>query len=77
MEAVDENPVRSWILLGCHLSERIGVIVVPPGDVMQLDSLEFALQFAHLLAIGVHEGAFVVGLLHDLVYHQLGVTISE
>jgi hypothetical protein len=43
---------------------------------MQLDSLEFALQFAHLLAIGVHEGAFAVGHLHDLVYHQLGVTAS-
>jgi hypothetical protein len=28
------------------------------------------------LAKGVHEGAFAAGLLHDLVYHQLGVTVS-
>jgi hypothetical protein len=39
---------------------------------MQLDSLEFALHFS----IGIHEGAFAVGLLHDLVYHQLGVNVS-
>jgi hypothetical protein len=43
---------------------------------MQINFLEFALQFAHLLAKGVHEGAFAAGLLHDLVYHQLGVTVS-
>jgi hypothetical protein len=29
-----------------------------------------------LLAVCVHEGTFLVRLLHDLVYHQLGVTIG-
>jgi hypothetical protein len=42
----------------------------------QLVSSEFILQFAQLLAVCAHEGAFTVGLLHDLVYHQLGVTIG-
>jgi hypothetical protein len=73
---IDEVPVGSGIPLGRHLGKRIGVVVVLPGDVMQLDSLEFALQFAHLLEIGVHKGAFAVGLLHDLVYHQLGVSVG-
>jgi hypothetical protein len=31
MEVVGEDPVGSWIPLGCHLGERIGIVVVPRG----------------------------------------------
>ena len=37
--------------------KKIGGIVVLSGDVMQLDSLEFVLELAHLLAVCFHEGA--------------------
>jgi hypothetical protein len=43
---------------------------------MQLDSSELVLQLTHLLAVCLHEGAFAVGLLHDLVHHQLRVTVG-
>jgi hypothetical protein len=43
---------------------------------MQLNSSELVLQLTHLLAVGIHEGAFTVGPLQDLVYHHLGVTIG-
>jgi hypothetical protein len=71
VEIVDEDLIRSRIPLGRHLGECISVVVVPSRDVMQLDSLELILQLTHLLVVCVHEGAFVVGLLNDLVYHSL------
>jgi hypothetical protein len=43
VEVVDEDPVRSGIALGRHLGERIGVVVVLPWDMMQLNSLKFVL----------------------------------
>jgi hypothetical protein len=76
VEIIDEDPAGNGIPLGHHLGECIGVIVVPSRDVMQLNSLEPILQFGDLLALCVHEGAFAVRLLHDLVYHQLGVTVG-
>jgi hypothetical protein len=43
VEVIDEVPVGSGIPLGRHLGERIGVVVVLPRDVMQLDSSKFFL----------------------------------
>jgi hypothetical protein len=40
MEVVDEDPIGSGILLGRHLGKCISIVVVPPGNVMQLDSSE-------------------------------------
>jgi hypothetical protein len=76
VEIVDEDLARNGIPLGHHLGECISIVVVPPMDVMQLNSPEPVLQFADLLALCVHEGDFAVRLLHDLVYHKLGVTIG-
>ena len=71
MEIVDEDPARGWIPPSDQFCKKIGDIVVLLGDVMQLDPLEFVLELAHLLAVCCHEGAFVGGLLHDLVNDQL------
>ena len=71
MEVIDEDPARRWIPPGGQFCEKIGGIIVLLGDVMQLNPLEFVLKLAHLLAICCHEGAFVRGLLHDLVNDQL------
>jgi hypothetical protein len=76
VKIIDENPAGNRVALGRHLGERINIVVVLLRDVMQLDSSKFVLQLAHLLAVHVHEGALAVGLLHDLVHHQLGVAIG-
>ena len=70
MEVVDEDPVRRRILSGSQFCKKIGGIILS-GDMMQLDPLEFVLKLVHLLAVCCHEGAFVGGLLHDLVDDQL------
>ena len=67
MEIVDEGPAWGQILSGGQFSHKIGDIIVLMGDVMQLNSLEFVLELAHLLVVCRHEGAFVGGLLHDLI----------
>ena len=71
MEIVVEDPARGWIPPGGQFCEKIGGIIVLSGDVMQLDSLEFVLELAHLLAVCCHEGTFAGGLLHDLLNDQL------
>jgi hypothetical protein len=76
VEVVDEDPTGGGIPLGCHLSECISIIIVLSRDMMQLDSSKLVLQFAHLQAVHVHEGALTVGLLHDLVHYQLRVTVG-
>jgi hypothetical protein len=42
---------------------------------MLLNSSELVLQFMHIHAVRVHEGALAVGLLHDLVHYQLRVAL--
>ena len=71
MEIVDEDPARGWIPPNGQFCEKISCIVVLLGDVMQLDSLEFVLELAHLLAVCRHEGAFAGGHLHDLINDKL------
>ena len=67
MEIIDEDPTQGWIPPSGQFCERIGSIVVLSRDVMQLDSLEFVLELAHLLAVCCREGDFAGGLLHDLI----------
>ena len=74
IEIIDEDPARRQIPPSGQFCEKIGGIVVLLGDVMQLDPLEFVLKLAHLLAVCYQVGAFVGGLLHDLVNDQLQVT---
>ena len=71
MEVNDEDSAQRRIPPRGQFCEKIGGGVVLSGDVMQLDPLEFVLEIVHLLAVCCHEGAFVGGLLHDLVNDQL------
>ena len=71
MEVIDEDPIQRWNPLGSQFCEKIGGIIVLSGDVMQLDPLKFVLKLAHLLTVCCHEGAFVGGLLYDLINDQL------
>ena len=67
MDVVDEDPAWGWIPPGGQFRKEIGGIIIPSWDVMQFDPLEFVLELAHLLVVCCHEGAFVGGLLHDLI----------
>ena len=67
MDVVDEDSARGRISPGGQFCEEIGGVVVPSRDVVQFNPLEFVLELAHLLTICCHEGAFVGGLLHDLI----------
>ena len=71
MKVIDEDPIWRRNPPGSQFCEKIGSIVVLSGDMMQLDPLDFVLELLHLLAVCDHEGAFVGGLLHDLVDDQL------
>ena len=71
MEIVDEDPARRRISPGGQFCKKISGIVVLSGDVMQLDPLEFV-----LLVVCYHEGAFVGGLLHDLIDDKLRVATN-
>ena len=46
MEIIDEDLARRRTSPGGQFCEKIGDIVVLSGDVMQLDPLEFVLEFA-------------------------------
>ena len=48
MEIVDEDPAWGWIPPGDQFCEKIDGIIILSGDVMQLNSLEFVLELAHL-----------------------------
>ena len=56
MEIVDEDPAWGRIPPGGQICKKISGIIVLSGDVMQLDSLEFVLELAHLLAVCYHGG---------------------
>ena len=71
MDVIDEDPAWGWIPPGSQFCKKISGIIVLIGDMMQLNSLEFVLELAHLLAVCCHEGAFAGGLLHDLINDQL------
>ena len=72
MEIVDEDPAWRWIPPGGQFCEKIDGIVVLSRDVMQLDPLEFVLEFAHLLAVCYHEG-----LLQEDSFMTWSTTNSE
>ena len=68
MDVIGEDPAWGWIPSGNQFCKEINSIVVPSRDMMQFDPLEFVLELVHLLAVCCHEGAFVGGLLHDLIH---------
>ena len=76
VEVVDEDPAWGRVSPGGQFCEKIGIIVVLSGDMVQPDPLEFVLKLEHLLAVCCHEGAFVGGFLHDLINDQLRIAAN-
>jgi len=63
--------------LGSELGQNVCYHIVVPGDVVELQTVEFAFELPDLPAIGVHLllGALLVFV--DLLYDDFGVTISQ
>jgi hypothetical protein len=59
-----------------YLSQLVRSLVVPSGDVVELEPVELVLQALNLIAIGFHLRVVAVGVLHDLVNDELRVTTS-
>jgi hypothetical protein len=59
-----------------YLSQLIRSLIVPSGDVVELESVELVFQAPNLVAVGLHLPVAVVGVLHDLVDDKLRVATS-
>jgi hypothetical protein len=59
-----------------YLSQLIRSLVVPSGDVVELESVEFVFQAPNLVAVGLHLPVVPVGVLHDLINDELRVATS-
>ena len=59
-----------------YLSQLVRSLVVPSGDVVELEPVELVLQAPNLIAVGFHLRVAAVGVLHDLVNDELLVTAS-
>jgi hypothetical protein len=59
-----------------YLGQLVRSLVVPSGDVVELEPVELVLQAPNLIAVGFHLRVTAVGVLHDLVNDELRVTAS-
>jgi hypothetical protein len=59
-----------------YLSQLVRSLVVPSGDVVELESIELVFQAPNLVAVGLHLPVAAVGVLHDLVDDELRVATS-
>jgi hypothetical protein len=59
-----------------YLSQLIHSLIVPSGDVVELESVELVFQAPNLVVVGLHLPVAAVGVLHDLVDDELRVATS-
>jgi hypothetical protein len=59
-----------------YLSQLFRSLVVPSGDVVELEFVELVFQAPNLVGVGLHPSVTAVGVLHDLVDDKLRVATS-
>jgi hypothetical protein len=59
-----------------YLSQLVRSLVVPSGDVVELESVELVFQAPNLVVVGLHLPVAAVGVLRDLVDDKLRVATS-
>jgi hypothetical protein len=59
-----------------YLRQLIRSLVVPSGDVVELQPVELVFQAPDFVAVGFHPPVATVGVLHDLVDDKLRVATS-
>jgi hypothetical protein len=58
------------------LSQLVCSLLVPSGDVVELQPIELVFQAPNFVAVGLHPPVAAVGVLHDLVNDKLRVATS-
>ena len=63
--------------LGSELGQDVCRHIVIPGDMVELQAVEFAFELPNLPAIGVHLLLGALPVFVDFLYDDFGVTISQ
>jgi hypothetical protein len=53
------------------------MLIVPAGDVVELDVVELVLEGSYGVAVGLHLVVVTTRILHDLVNHDLRVSPDD
>jgi hypothetical protein len=59
-----------------YFSQLVHSLVVPSGDVVELELVELVFQAPNLIVVGFHLRVAAMGVLHDLVDNKLRVATS-
>jgi hypothetical protein len=59
-----------------HFCEFIGGFIISTCNVVELEAMKLVLKEPYLLVVGFHLGIMAARVLHDLVNHELGVTVN-
>jgi hypothetical protein len=59
-----------------YLSQLIRSLVLPSGDMVELESVELVFQAPNLVTVGLHLSVAAVGVLHDFIDDKLRVATS-
>jgi hypothetical protein len=59
-----------------NFREFISGLIIPACNVVELEAVELVLNAPYLLAVGLHLGITTARALHDLVNHELRVTLN-
>jgi hypothetical protein len=59
-----------------YFSQLIRSLVVPSGNVVELEPVELVFQAPNLVAVGLHLPVTAMGVLHDLIDDKLRVATS-
>jgi hypothetical protein len=56
---------------GRDLGQLVRLLVVPAGDVVELDAVKLVFEGSHGLAVGLHLVVMADRVLHDLIDYEL------
>jgi hypothetical protein len=76
MEIFHENIQWNCSSIGSDFCEFIGSLIIPASDVVELEAVKLVLKAPYLLTVGLHLGITTARAFHDLVDHELRVTLN-
>jgi hypothetical protein len=76
MEIFRENVRWNCSSTRSDFCEFIGGLIISTCDVVELEAMKLVLKAPYLLTVGLHLGITAAQALHDLVDHELRVTLN-
>jgi hypothetical protein len=76
MEIFHENVRWNCSLIGSDFCEFIGGLIIPACNVVELEAVKLVFKALYLLTVGLHLRITAARALHDLVDHELRVTLN-